>query len=230
MKFNGKGLFSRTLLILSVGNLLVYLLMHLSFNMSADLTLPPDGVFLFEQVRHYITDAWELIFPVVTAALMLTVLRYEGGAAAFLGGSLVSLSRIFYSAFYYYITFISVGYDTAEAIPYALLASVGAVAVTFVTLAVITGVGYIFLSRSKSKEPISKIPSVLLSLTAVQFIIFLVLEVVDTVSFFLEVGLDYTAGEILLICFNYLYILAVSLLCYYLTRLILSRTEKKRLN
>ena len=230
MKFNSKGLFSKAFGLLALGNLLVYALLHISFNISSDISVSPDFAFYFEMVRGYITDAWELAFPIVAALLMLSELKYNGAKKAFLGGFIMSLSRLFYSLFYYYIVFITAGYDTSESIPYALLASIGAILLCFISLTVLTGIGYVIFKRSgEEKPPLSAIPSVAVAITAVQFIIFIAVELVDTVEFFTDYGLDYTFEEIALIAFNYLYILVMTVVAYYLGRAILTQVEKKRL-
>ena len=204
--------------------------MHISFNIYSDISVSHDFAIYFEMVRGYITDAWELCFPVAVALLMLSELRYNGAKKAFFGGFIMSLSRIFYSIFYYYIVFITSGYETLEAIPYAFLASIGAIILCCISLMILTAIGYIFLKRSEDKKlPISDIASVAVAMSAVQFIIFIAVELVDTVEFFIDYGLDYTFGEIALIGFNYLYILVMTVVAYYLGRAILAQVEKKRL-
>ncbi len=215
-----KKLIKRSFIILSVGSFVSYLLLHVSFLLAESFPMEFWSEAM-EYVRFYLTRAWEFLFPVALSAICYELYKRSGFLRALFVLCILSLSRLFYSLFYYYIYFLTLGFHTDEAIPFSLLASAAMVILTVLQVLGLTLCGYLALRiyRSKYKGSCEGSAGVFVFGGCVgEFLLFFVYEIIDTVGFFIEYGFDFKPSEILIMCFNYLFILALSVVAFFFTR------------
>ena len=233
MSLNKKTLLSRSFIIIALLSLFNYIFAHLAYmNMSTDTGL------VYEYLTLYIAKIASFLIPVAVSILTVAVYACEGAKSAAIGALTLSAARLFYYLPYYYLIFIlNYAYDSIESILLSLISCLGVVAFTVLFAFVTVYLTKLILTkRSKDKRNFSARDHMrdslftnqpVLDITAgtnltaliasiLALISSIIPEIIDTVSFFLDYGFDYTTGEILTIMLNYLLIFALTIGSYLL--------------
>ena len=233
MYLNKKKLLSRSFIIIAIFSIFNYLFAHLAY-MNMDTNM--DAALVYECITLYIAKIANFLIPVAISIMTVAVYACEGAKSAAICAFTLSSARLFYYLPYYYLIFIlNYAYDSIESISLSLIASIGVVVFTvlfafvtvYLTKLIITKQNknkrdfsardYIRDAFSVKQNPfdittganLSILIASLLSLTSC-----IIPEIIDTVSFFLDYGFDYTTGEILTIMLNYLLIFALTIGSY----------------
>ena len=228
MVLDRRRLLSRSFLIIALYCLFNYVFAHLAY-----LNMNTQTGEMYEYISLYLSKISDFIIPVAISALTLAVFANKGLKKALPFALLLSLARVLYYLPYYYIIFIfNYAYDSIESIILSLIAS-GLVILFTPTLALISILICVsiikrqnkstddFQVRTYIKESLSEKQQLsdltrganlcFLITSLISLISSIIPEIFDTVSFFVEYGFDYSAGEILTIMFNYtlLFVLTV---------------------
>jgi len=232
--------FKRAFLFYSLIHIGVYALYHVFFNVQFN----NDSLALvFGYAHTYLIKIWQMLCPALSCMLMLIACYRMGLREALLGGALLHCASLLHSLPYFYIELIKYGFDSVESITYSVLMSLG----YFLFLFGFSCLG-LFLGRLtfksvkqgesalgllKSKEYFdTALPSVRCALIFASFgaVIPLTLEIISTVSAIVNYGSTLLAKEILLMVFNYVYIIAAwgfthASVIYMKNKIILEDTE-----
>ena len=218
MKYNLKRITKRAFGIYAIVNVLTYLFAHVAYLFASD-TIGE----IFEYASYYISKTVEFLAPPVIAAVALCVFISYGKGALLKFSLAVASARVFYAIPYYYIIFIyNHGYDSIESITLSIAASALVVLLTFIGTLASLGIYYLVLkhnSKRNGTEPRDALPSLMSKETVLDFLspvnlpIFtfalsrfafsLIMELIDTATFFIEYRSDYIAKEIITILANY---------------------------
>ena len=230
MNLNTEKLYKRGFLILAIYSSLSYLFAHAAY-----LLMNSDAGLIFEYATLYLGKISSFLIPTLIATAVTLIYAYKNFESALLFSLFVSSARIFYTLPYYYIVFIyNYSYDSLEAIAMAILASVLTVLFTALLSMLLLGVCILCcrLAARKSKgvnareylaakltftdrlDILGGANPAFLAMSGCIFIYSLISEIVDTVLFFIEYGLDFSGAEIITIMINYVLILALAVLSY----------------
>jgi hypothetical protein len=191
-----------------LGNLAAYILFHLSYAQMLE-----DGGIYLEYARMYLADAaWGFVMPVTAAALALFVFARSGRKAAAVFLTIPALCRLIYSLPYYYIYFVSLGFDSLESLPLMVICAVLESLICYAFISFLLFIGVLFSgSRAKDErreaihssldkvgEGHSPASRALLAITLGELILALSIKLYDIIVFLLEYGLDLLVGELLL--------------------------------
>jgi hypothetical protein len=167
----------------------------------------------------------------LVAATMLVVYALKGTKSAIVCAIIASLGRLLFTLPYYYIIYIyNYGYDSVESITLSLFSSVGIIAFTVIGAFLSLWIAVMIIRKSEGDVKSSIVYSLeenqatadfssganraILIFAAIRLIRGLISEIIDTVTFFLEYGLDYTIGEIVTIMCNYVLLFALVAIAY----------------
>ena len=241
MKIDIKKLTSRAFLIYALVKIFTYLFAHVAYLFANDVMGE-----LFEYVSYYISKSVEFLAPPVIATFALFVL-IEFGRASFVKFTLaLSSARALYSIPYYYIIFIyNYGYDSVEAIIISLVATVLVILLTFIGVLISLLIYRALMKRYCKKTDTSPevfLPSLLtkssckdflspnnvplITFALVRFSFSFIMELFDTVTFFIEYRSDYMPKEIITKLLNFV-LLFLLLIVSYLTASILRNAAVK---
>ena len=229
MNLNTKKLFSKAFLLFGAYHLARYLFAHAAY-----MHMQDESGIIFEYVTLYLNKLTDFLVPAVMGVLMLLTYTYVDMRSAIKISLVSASSTLLFSIPYYYIIFIyNYGYDSIESITLAAIATVGTIAFTFLLSMISLAIALAIIRRSQklgrgtSREYLTSALSekstgdfssganpALLVFPAVSFVYLFIRELIDTVTFFMDYGLDYTAGEILLIIFNYIFLFMLLALSY----------------
>lgn len=229
MKYDLKKITSRAFLIYGAINVFTYLFAHVAYLFANDVIGE-----LFEYVSYYLSKTVEFIAPPVIAAVALTVLIGYGKGALVKFTLTVASARLFYSLPYYYIIFIyNYGYDSIESISLSLLASALVILLTFGGALISLGIYSLVLNKQCKKCGAAKeealtaiitkstvtdflcavnIPILTFALT--RFAFSFVMELIDTITFFVEYRSDYLPKEIITILVNFTLLFVLLVVSY----------------
>lgn len=221
MTSNENGILAQWAITFALGNLLEYALFHVS-NMFRYDTLGT----VFSYARYYLSRIWEFAMPALAVLMMLVIFAYIGKKQAFVAGAVWASTRILYYFPLGYITSIGYGYDSIEAVLIALAVSVIIAALTYIELIICFGLSMLVISKMTATRrgtlcevmaagltrhdalDLGNIGTAAIGVIVLcQFIKVMVLEIVDTVGFFLEYGSTYSIGELLYIMLKYIFAL-----------------------
>ena len=242
--FYSKRLISSAVGWLVMLNLVEYAIVHI-----ANLFMTESFGLTLEYIRTYLGIIFESVLVPIMALILLITFTYCGIKRAIGAAFILSLSRLAYCLFYYYMFYISYGFDTAESIPLSLLTSALICLATAVEVLVYFGISLIALKLTRTDvnypsftdrladrmsengflDTSNPVTVCIFSLCSLSFIKNLVSEITDTVEFFIEYGNNFSTDEILLIVFNYIFILLTFILCYLCLSLIKKKIIKDRL-
>ena len=229
MKYNLKKTTSRAFLVYACINVFTYLFAHVAYLFASDVIGET-----FEYLSYYLSKTVEFLAPPILSTLALCVLLSYGKSALVKFTLTVASARLFYSLPYYYIIFIyNHGYDSIEAISLSLLATALVILLTALGILLSLVIFYSVLSRQCKKSKKSRdeaLSEVLTKSVATDFIchkntpvlIFallrftfsFVMELIDTVAFFIEYRSDYIAKEIITILANFTLLFALLVASY----------------
>ena len=242
MERDNKKLIPRAFLIYAAVNIVTYALAHMEYLFMNDTV----GEIL-AYFSYYVSKSVEFIAPPVIAAITFLVFADGGIKKAFTASLAISSARFFYSLPYYYLIFIyKYRYDSIESLCLSLGASLLIILLTSVGALICVGAAIWVLKKSGVTAPdqiadIAKdrVSTDFLNKACMPITVFvlmrtafsLVLEIIDTVLFFIEYGADYTAAEIITMLVNYVLILillvASYLVCMAIKNAIVNRGEAK---
>ena len=240
MPSNNKKLLSRSFLIIAFFSLFNYIFAHLAYmNMNTEAGL------IYEYVTLYIAKIENFLIPVAVSALTIVIYASEGAKPAALFALTLSSARLFYYLPYYYLIFIlNYSYDSVESIALSIVSCLGVVAFTLLFAFIALYLTKLVLTKqNKDKRDFSVRDHLCASLLAKQsaldlttganlailitsilsLISSVIPEIIDTVSFFVEYGFDYTPGEIITIMLNYLLLFALTIGSYFLAAYLRNR-------
>lgn len=232
MRFIKEGYTSRATLIFLIISIAEYALFHVA------------NLFYFESfggvlmtVRYYFSEIWSFIMPAAAALLVIIAYAMISTGEAIKVGVMAALSRVGFYLLYYYMMYITEGFDSVESILLSVPTSLGSSLVTFIELSAFALIALLVLNRgavaagTTLREYVADgliihdlfdvgVPSTLaigvISLSA--FGLRLIFTIINTVIFFVENGKSYTTPEILELLFSYLF----ALILLIITHLILS--------
>ncbi|MBR2343135.1 MAG: hypothetical protein IKA64_02670 [Clostridia bacterium] len=220
-----RGLYSRSILYFSLASIAVYAVYHLAFT----FMLSEAGDVLY-YLYTFLHRAFELAVPATAVAISLALYSAKGIRSAFSFLAVPAATRLLYSLPYYYIGYISEGFDTSESIPLSLLTSAAEVAVFYLILLGIFGFALLFTGRSakgRRRELIAgsigevsaSAPSpasrAILGGCLGALILLLAFEIIDTVTLLIECSFRLMTGEIIYIAACYALLALVFLILYY---------------
>lgn len=218
MKYDLKKITSRAFAIYSAVNVFTYLFAHVAYLFANDVIGE-----LFEYVSYYLSKTVEFLAPPVIAAVGLVLLVGYGKGALIKFSLTVASARLFYSLPYYYIIFIyNHGYDSIESLSLSLLATALVILLTFGGTLASLGI-YSIVLKKQCKNNGTRIEELLpalltkstvtdflatvnipfLTFALTRFAFSFVMELIDTVAFFIEYRSDYLAKEIITILVNF---------------------------
>ena len=225
MKYNEKRITSRVFLLYAAVNIFTYVFAHVAYLFSNEVI----GI-TFEYVSYYLSKTVEFLAPPIIAAIALVILLNHGKSAALKFSFAVSSARAFYSLPYYYLIFIyNHGYDSLESI--ALSVAATALVILLTALGVLISLTLAFFVLKciyKSHDAIlesgkrsnvfdflatSNLPVLIFALARFGFSF--IMELIDTVAFFIAYRSDYMPVEIITILVNFL-LLFILLIASYL--------------
>ena len=188
----------------------------------------------------YFISFTEGLFPILaaTAVFFFFDSKKTGGKA--LIALLLSVPKILYLFPRYYLYFVAGVFNSIEAITLSILVSVLYVLYTFLQIFICIFILNLVIHHSKHEKKLLETKRIFslddstnfaLAMTSVFiFVIFLVKECFNTVSYFLEVGGGYTGEEIITIVISFLllplYSFIYYLICVPLKNKILCKNEK----
>lgn len=229
MKYDIRKMTSRTFLVYACVNVFTYLFAHVAYLFANDVIGEA-----FEYASYYLSKTVEFLAPPILATLALCVLLSYGRSALVKFALTVASARLFYSLPYYYIIFIyNHGYDSIEAIALSLLATALVILLTVLGIFASLGIYYLVLGRSckKNGKTIDDATGDILTRSIVsdfvchknvpvlvfalaRFTFSFVMELIDTVTFFIEYRSDYIAKEIITILANFTLLFALLVASY----------------
>lgn len=233
MSYNKHKLLSQGFLIIALLSLGNYVLAHLAYlNMNTQT-----GV-IYEYITLYVSKILSFLIPVAASVLTLSVYAFDGLLATVPFTLALSAARLPYYLPFYYIVFIyNHRYDSLESILLSLLASIGVILFTALfALATVYLASLIARKQSSGAQDFSFADYIRDSLSCEQELLSfttgtnlailiasllslfcaIIPETIDTVTFFVEYGLDYTVAEILTIMANYLLLFILTVGSYLL--------------
>lgn len=241
MKKDTRKIVWHIFLMYSALNVINYALAHIAYLFENDVI----GA-AFEYISYYTTLALDFLAIPMLATVMLVLRARESAGRAFLHMIFISTARIFYTLPYYYVAFIyNYRYDSLESILLSLVASVAVILISALVSIIYLAIAVHFLVRKAKKNKSVNIPTVydvvkmpttsdFLSTSGLPLTVFSLLsfglhgvkELIDTVSFFIEYRLSYTAGEIVTILLNYVLLFLLLIAAYNLCARLKNRLAK----
>lgn len=232
MILDTKKIAHRTFSAIALYSLFAYLFAHLSYMYMNTVT----GL-VFEYITYYLSKITEFAVPLVIATVSLVVYVTNGAKSAVKCAFIGSFGRVLFTLPYYYIVFIfNYGYDSLESLILSVIAAVGIVTFTvggaFFEICLAWWIVRRLCRRTERnfdmKASIIKsleenqsradftygANRIILWFAIFRFIRNLISEIIDTVLFFLDYGLDYTALEIFSIMGGYILLFALIAVSY----------------
>lgn len=227
MDFKNKKIVPWAFMTFALANLFVYALVHVSY--VAENT---SVIKAFAYIGSYASRALEFLAIPLLSTVMLVIYSRFGMRKAFSSIMLISSARVFYTLPYYYMAFFY-NYGTLEALLIALVATLAVTLITGVATTVSLKLALFIFRRSMKKErskfaellpELVKRPSgknfldkaslPILVFALLTFFVNLISEIIDTVSFFISYGSDYTAIEIFTMLINYAILFLLLIVSY----------------
>ena len=190
---------------LCIANLITYIPFHIYYALMLDNT----GV-TAEYLYEYVSLIYALAAPVAVSAVALRILRRVGTRAMLISLIEPSLARIVFCFPYYYIYYVSLGYDSVESLCMTLPTTLLAVAVSYLTFLCLTAIAH---RGSRALEKKSEGSGLFISAviaSAVSALVTLIPEMIHTVSFFVEYWDSFNATELLYTASRYIVILVIA--------------------
>lgn len=234
MQLNAKKIMSRTFGIIAVYSAFAYIFAHLAY-----MNMDNNAGIIFEYVTYYLDLVTKFVVPIAVAVATLTVYVYQGTKSA-VGCALgASLGRVFFTIPYYYIVFIyNYGYDSLESLSLSLIAAIGIVLFTAGGAFLEIAIAWLLLRRQGRRykrdfdtrlsitESLEKGQSysnftnganrAILWFAIFRFVRNIVSELIETVLFFTEYGLDYSFIELISIMSGYILFFVLIITSYLL--------------
>ena len=229
MNVKNKGIALWAFLIFSCLNLATFLIGHVASFVENDLF----GAIL-EYIGLYVLTATDFLTPILAATVVILIYAYKGTLKALLSALLISTAKLFYVFPFYYLEY----FDSYGSLDASILSAITVLRdVILMTLGVIASLYIAILVVQRAvkrpyKNTVEYLPELLgeragtdflaapalpfFVVAVLKFIAALITEIVYTVDFFVSYGSDYSAGEILTMLFNYVFLFAMHVLGYLL--------------
>lgn len=240
MPYNKKKLLWRSFIAVALLGVFNYLFAHLAYlNMNSDVGL------VYEYITLYISKVLGFVIPVAISALAMLIYANEGARASASFTLALSSARVFYYLPYYYIIYIyNYGYDTVESLALSLISSVGVILFTSLFTLITISLSVLILKKQgdngtalspsqmlcdslSRRQEITELTSganlAFLISSLLSLLCSIIPEIIDTVTFFIEYGFDYTPGEVLTIMGNYLLLFALTVGSYIISSYLRNR-------
>lgn len=229
MKQNTKRITRRAFTIYAVANATAYVIFHLAYLFSSG-TL---GAIL-EYVSYYFTKSVNFIATPLLATVTLRVYAERGMKRTLPMLVAVSSARCFYTLPCFYMTLVDgYGYNSLIAVAISLAASVLMIVATAcgVIISVAAAVAVLkFTGKNTKSKVIDELPSIIrrpsdlaflerynlpvLVFAILRFTVNILTELIDTVTFFVAYGSDYTFTEISTMLINYVLMFVLLIISY----------------
>ena len=194
MKYDLKKITSRAFLIYGAINVFTYLFAHVAYLFANDVIGE-----LFEYVSYYLSKTVEFIAPPIIAAVALTVLIGYGKGALVKFTLTVASARLFYSLPYYYIICI-----------YSLVLNKQCKKCGAVKEEALTAL----ITKSTVTDFLCAVNIPILTFALTRFAFSFVMELIDTITFFVEYRSDYLPKEIITILVNFTLLFVLLVVSY----------------
>ena len=248
MKFNSYRLYARAFGIFSLLCILSFTLFYFNNYLLFDVGLVKYSANYetLEYVRFAIVRIIDFLLPTLMALILLPRMLYARAYRLYPTALLLASAHLFYNILYYYLYHIAYRYDSIESILISVPLSVIITAVYALYVLFLAFVAkLVFLKRGGNNasptehcfalKPTSATGTAVFSIVFINFIVSIIGEAFDTVTFFAEYADSYTMGELLYILGSYVYLLLVMLLAALLcsavyNKIIVGRFEKEEKN
>lgn len=222
MNFNVRKYFSRGTLYFALLYLFTYALYHITYYVVSSAALV--------YINGFVNKATYLLVPILGSVLTLVASSHTGTKSALIRSISFYLVRMIYFVPYFYMLnySYSFGYDSLEALFIAIpLSLIEAAIVYLVSTLIFLLMKYIICKRVgeeklatelEGKVTLNFSSSVCIAFTvisALSFLYFLVLEIIDTVSFLTEVRGTAKVGELIYIMISYVFDVALFFLHFF---------------
>lgn len=215
-----KGFFKKKIYVLVIAYAVAFALFYAAYLIYGTFRISLEWL---EYARYLYLEAIKFVTPALASAMMIAAGRSLGTRYALLRGWVLSLPLIIYAVPSYYVYYLSITYDSLEAIIYALANTLFDLAVFYLQ----TVIGYLlvmWLTRLHARRArgadigdlidvhspfdLSESFSFAFFITvALRFLVLLVIEIIDTVSFLNDFSENYRVGEIVYMLLSYLFLL-----------------------
>ena len=226
MDFSKKRITQYAFLIYAAANLFTYLFKHLHYNFQEEAFS-----FIFYYGHIYLSKILEFIAPPIIATLTFLVMTSKGKLRALLFALTVSSAKIFYTLFYYYMTYtLDYEFVLGEAIVAAFIVSIVYILFTLLGVFLSIGIYSMFFKLKANKNTaladvafnteapftdfLAKGNRAVFTFALLRFIYSFLMELLDSISFLIEYHYDYTALEITTMLFNFVLLLALLITSY----------------
>jgi hypothetical protein len=188
------------------------------------------------------------MLPALAGSIILLAYVFMGLRGAVIYTAVLSLSRLFYCLPYYYIYFISFGYDSVESLLISALVTVGMILLSAAIFGLTAFAGALAIKlilklsytelRSDLAEQmtysspleISSSVSIALSVMALtRFAVYFIRGIVDTVSFLSDYGASFNLAELISIILSLLLPIVFALALYFLLHFMRARVARNRI-
>ena len=210
MNFREKGYFAKSSLLLGAGYFVTFIVYYL-----ANYIIAADGFsyfYLFFQKLTY------LLLPALAATVMLCAAPFTDSARLFLSSAFLALSRVTFSIPNLYLVLVAEGYGSIEALALGALLSILESLITYAIIILIYALMRLIIRlTNKSGNDLgtlvikkteldfgNPVAAALATVAATCFIYYLISEIIQTVSFFIDYSSSMNATEIIYTVASYI--------------------------
>ena len=221
MNFKEKGYFAKASLLLAAGYFVTFIVYYL-----ANYIIAADGFsyfYLFLQKLTY------LLLPALAATVMLCATPFLDRAKLFLSSGFLALSRVTFSIPSFYLMLVAESYSTSEALALGTLFAILECIVTYgIILLMYAAIRLIIhltsknsysldelIARKTSLDFTDPVAAALATVSAICFIYYFILEIVQTVGFFMDYSSSMNTTEIIYTVVSYIIDIAVMPLYFF---------------
>lgn len=234
MKINEKTLFKRTLILLAALYFLTFLVYHLLIRMI--------GGAVCAYAFFYFHEIIEFALPMIAALSLYATYMHRGSGLMLLRALPYSLATVLFRFPYHAFEYAYEGIEIGGVMLFSALNAILSCAVAYLQMIVLyllirivaermqrkTGEanGVRIITRSAPFDLDSPINAGILAASGAMLVYKLVLEVIDTVNYFISYGASYRISEIAYMTFRYIFLLALALGAHLLVASIKNRVLK----
>ena len=190
---------------LCIANLLTYIPFHIYYALMLDSA----GV-TAEYAYRYISLIYGIAAPVAVSSVALRILRRVGTREMLISLIEPSLARIVFCLPYYYIYYVSLGYDSVESLCMTLPTTLLAVAVSYIASLCLTALAHRGSRAMEVASENSGLFKAAVIASAISASVTLIPEIIHTASFFVEYWDSFNATELLYTASRYIVILVIA--------------------
>ena len=228
-KLKKKGIIKRSVFIFVIAYTAALLLFYFAY------LLDGEGIKIeiYDYVRSFYTEAIRFIMPMLAGAVLIASHEKHGRAYALKHGIFLSLPTAIFSLPYYYLYYFYMTFDSLDALLYDLINTVFDCAVFYgqavAALFLIRWLTLVFARRSGRSDfselvlenakldLYTPVTLAVFTVSAIKFVILLLLELVNTINYLIEYSGTYRDDEITYIVFYYVFLIIEMLAAHLLT-------------